>query len=250
MTGPVAQLRVAVAFLTRLPVGGAGAWPDGAIGRAAWAFPLVGALLGLGAALVQTLGLASGLPPVLAAILTTALLAVVTGALHEDGLADTADALGSVRDRARALEIMRDSRIGTFGALALGFVTATRIAATAALPLPGLVPAMVAAATLSRLAMVWLMAALPAARADGLGAAAGRPGPTVVVIATALGAALTALASGPIAAAGPILLAAALAILLGTWFRRRLGGQTGDTLGATQQLVEAAVLVAWVMAGR
>ena len=249
MIGPLAQLRLAAALLTRLPVGGSSAWAEGAIGRSAWAFPLIGAALGLATALVQTLALGSGLPPVLAALLAIGALVALTGALHEDGLADTADALGTARERARALEIMRDSRIGTFGALALGLVTATRIAALAALASASLVPALVGAATLSRLSMVWLMAALPAARADGLGAAAGRPGRAGTLLATALGMAITSLAAGPIAAAAALVVAVALTALLGRWFRRRLGGHTGDTLGATQQLVEAALLTAWVAGG-
>ena len=250
MIGPLAQLRIAAGLLTRLPVGAAQAWPDGAVARAAWAFPLVGAALGLAAALVQALGLWSGLPPVLAAILAVGLLVVATGALHEDGLADTGDALGTARQRARALEIMRDSRIGTFGALALGLVTASRIAAIAALATADLVPALVTAATLSRLAMVWLMAALPPARVDGLAAAAGRPDRRVVMLASGVGVAIAAVVAGPLAAASQVLVAAALAALLARWFQQRLGGHTGDTLGATQQLVEAALLIAWVAALR
>jgi adenosylcobinamide-GDP ribazoletransferase len=248
--GPVAQLRIALGLLTRLPVALGTPWADGAVARAAWAFALVGAGLGVTAALVQAIGLWAGLPPVLAAVVTVGAMILVTGALHEDGLADTADALGMARERARALEIMRDSRIGTFGALALGLVTAIRVIAIAALAPSSLVPALVGAAALSRLAMVWLLAALPAARADGLSARAGRPGTAAVLLATALGVTITALAAGALAATAQLITAALLTALLGGWFRRRLGGHTGDTLGATQQLVEAALLTAWLAAGR
>lgn len=247
MSGLVAELRIAFGLLTRIPVEHGAGWPSDGLARAAWAFPLVGASVGLAAAIVAALGAWIGLPPSLAALAAVAGMVALTGALHEDGLADTADALGTPRDRARALAIMRDSRIGTFGALALGLTTAARVGALAALPSAAVLPALVGACSLSRLAMVWLMIALPAARADGLAASAGRPNAGRGVAAGAIGVAAALAAGGLANTMAQLALTVLLTWLLRAWFRQRLGGHTGDTLGATQQIVEAALLILWVV---
>jgi adenosylcobinamide-GDP ribazoletransferase len=176
-------------------------------------------------------------------------MVLVTGALHEDGLADTADGLGA-KDRARALEIMADSRIGTYGTVALVLTLLARVATLASLGAPlRVAAALVAAAAASRAAMAVVMWRQPRARPAGLAAAAGRPTAARVAAGAGLAAAIAFLGLPPVPAllglASLALTAAAVATLLG----RRLGGCTGDTLGAVQQLAELAFLMAAV-AGR
>jgi adenosylcobinamide-GDP ribazoletransferase len=237
---------VATQFLTRLPVRPEGpvAMPD--LARAVHLFPLVGAGVGATGGLGYLLAALAGLPPFLASILAVAATVLLTGALHEDGLADTADGLAG-QDRARALEIMADSRIGTYGTLALLLVLSARIGALAALADPFQVAmALVAAGAASRAAMAVVMWHQPSARAKGLAAAAGQPERLRVAAGCGL-AVLIALLCLPIGKAlaallGLVLAAAVTAAFLG----RKLGGCTGDTLGAVQQLGEVAFLMAVV----
>lgn len=230
------DLRGAFGLLTRLPLGGPG---RGAAG--CWAWPVAGAVVGALAAFAGWVALAMGLPAGWAAALVLAVQAMATGGLHEDGLADTFDGLMGGRDPARRLEIMRDSRIGSFGALALMLVTLARWSALVVL-LPLAPWAVVAVAGLSRAAMPVLMAALPPARPDGLSRLVGRPSGVQagMAVLAALGPAMLLL---PLAAL-PILLIAPIFLLLalGRWARARIGGQTGDILGAAQQLAEALML--------
>lgn len=227
----LAELQLAVLLLTRAP---AGRLPEPAptIAAAAWAFPLAGLIPGLLGAAV----LASGLPVMLAAGLALAAQVVVTGALHEDGLADVADGFWGGRTHARRLEIMRDSRIGSYGTLALIVAAGLRWQAMA---LAGPV-ALILAAVASRVAPVALMAALPPARGDGMGHAAR------AVTAGPLAAACV-IGLGPLLFVGgtlPILVAVMAVAALGLIARRKIGGQTGDVLGAGQQLAEIALLIA------
>jgi adenosylcobinamide-GDP ribazoletransferase len=232
----------ALMLLSRLPVPVRLTVPRGA--RAAWAWPLAGALVAALAALAGIGALAVGLPQGVAAGLALAAGVLLTGALHEDGLADTADGLwgGSTRDR--RLEILRDSRIGTYGvvALVLGLGLRWQVLAVLVADPWALAAAMVAAAALSRAAMAGVARALPPARPDGLSVATGRPPPGAVVlgggIALALGLGLT----GPAGAVAALAAALAAALVAGL-ARARIGGQTGDILGASQQLAEIAVLL-------
>jgi cobalamin 5'-phosphate synthase/cobalamin synthase len=241
--GPLRRLAVAVAFLTRLPVPGAAGFDGGDVGRAAPLFPAAGALLGALVALAGWL-LAPRLPPLLSGALLAALAALLTGALHLDGLADTADGLGGGRTREDALRIMRDHAVGAYGATALVLMLLVEVAALASLVgRPGATAWIVLAFTASRWAPVALSRFLPSARAGtGLGAAT-----AAHVSTTALGVAtvMAALAAAPLRLHGlaALLAAAALAAAFGALCRRRLGGVTGDTLGASAQLVEALVLV-------
>lgn len=226
------DLRGAFGLLTRLPLGGPG---RGAAG--CWAWPVAGAVVGALGAVAGWGALALGLPAGWAAALALAVQAMATGGLHEDGLADTFDGLMGGRDPARRLEIMRDSRIGSFGALALMLVLLARWSALVVI-LPIAPMALIAAAAASRAVMPVLMAAMPSARPDGLSRMIGRP--TVLQAGLAVLVALVPLAIfGPLAAliAVPLLLLA-----LGRWARARIGGQTGDILGAAQQLTEALIL--------
>lgn len=237
------ELHLAASFLTRLPLPDCGVCPPGALARAMRLFPLVGAGVGLGAGLVFSLGhaLLPALPAALLAVLAAVLL---TGALHEDGLADTADGLGARGGREKRLEVMRDSRTGAYGVLALLFTIGLRAAALAAAPsaLAGL-GALVAAAAWSRALIPAAMQVMPPARTDGLGAGAGVPDATVAATAAVLG---LVLAVGGLGLAAPV---AVLAGLAAAWAvvalaRRTLGGFTGDVLGAVQQAAEMAVLLA------
>ena len=232
------ELVLALGFFTRLPVGRALS-PLPRLSACAWALPLVGLVVAAPGAAALALA-----PGALAAILAVALSVWLTGGLHEDGLADLADGMGG-RDPARRLEIMRDSRIGSYGVLTLGLVTALRIAALAALPFAA--AAFLALAMLSRAGVAVLMV-LPPARHDGLGAAAGRPPAPVLGAAAAIALAGAVLALGT----GPALLALAAVVTAQgyvAWLAlRRLGGQTGDVLGAAQQAGEAAGLAALALA--
>lgn len=234
-----ADLLTALALLTRLPVRAR----FDRTSRAARAWPLVGLVAGGLAALVASLAILAGLAPPLAAGLALASQIVVTGALHEDGLADCADGLWGGHDTARRLEIMRDSRIGAYGVIALVLVLGLRWGALATLLAAGPVWApLLAAAIASRMAMLGVSALLPHARGDGLSVRTGRPGgPT---LAQGMVAGAVALALCAFDAAVPVLVCGAVvALAWAALARAKIGGQTGDVLGATQQLTETALLI-------
>ena len=233
------SLRRAWAFLTRLP-GGAHPRDDRELGRSVPWFPVVGAVIGAISG-VAYWALFSALGPSLAAVAGIGAGVLVTGGLHEDGLADTADALGGT-DREHRLSIMKDSRVGTFGALALILSILARVLALGSLsPLDGLA-ALLVAHTLGRAAATAVMIACPAAGTDGLGQRCAAHSPRTAAGAVAVLAAAAAVALGP---TGTVSLAAAAiaAALVAVVARRRFGGTTGDVLGAVEQLAEMAVLV-------
>lgn len=255
---------VALQYFTRLPVPTLRAFDPAWLNAAVRYFPLAGLAVGLIGAAVLWLS-AQLLPMPVAALLALAATAAATGAFHEDGLADTFDALGGHVERSRALEIMRDSRIGTYGALASLFGVLLRWQALAALP-PALgVCALLCLHPLARAAAASLMASLPYVRLEDDAKAkpvaqslpARRLAATLALGLAPLAAMLAAVAVWGDAAPGgtawaayawPLLAgAAAIGIVRGLcarWFRARLGGYTGDTLGACEQLGEAAFLLA------
>lgn len=249
--GRTEEIAAAAVFLTRLPIRWPGTMAADIHGRSMAWYPLIGALLGLVAGGVHAVALALGLTPFLAAVLAVAALVVLTGALHEDGLADIADGFGGGRDKAAKLAIMRDSRLGTYGVLTLVLGLALRVGALAAVaqaaPSPtaraaAAAAALVASQALSRAVVPALALYLDPARTDGLGATLPRPDGMRLVTALALGAALAGLALGR--AALPAMAAAILAALaLAGLARRQIGGQTGDVLGAGQQVADIAVLL-------
>lgn len=243
--------KVAVIFLTRLPLRLRGTVMPEDLAASAPFFPLTGAGLGLVAGLVFAAAAGIGLPPPIAAALAIGALALLTGALHEDGLADVADGLGGGATAGARLAIMRDPRLGSFGVLALVLTLLLRVACLAALAEPFLVlAALLAAGALSRAPLPVMMAVLPAARLDGLAATAGRPASGRAVAAVAFAAVLAGLALGPIAGGVALLAAGAAAGSIGALALRRIGGITGDVLGAAQQVAEVAVLlVAVAMSG-
>ncbi len=232
------ELRLAFMMLTRLPVGQiAGDAPP--VGRSAWAWPLVGVITGALAAAVLALAHRAGLPPLVGAALALITGTLVTGGLHEDGLADTADGLGGGRTRERVLEIMRDSRIGSYGALAIGLSLMVRAGSLAELA-----PcALIAVAAASRAPMVLALHLMPPARSDGLGQGAAGVGRGAALVAVGLGT-LALLPFGLSAALVTVTAMALTSVALGALARRRIGGQTGDICGAMQQLAEMAGLCA------
>ncbi len=241
----LADLRRAGQLLTRVPLPGDPAPPvPGAAARSLRVCPLVGALLGFAAGLVLVAADAAGLPAVAGPLLALAAAALLTGGLHEDGLADTADGFGARRTPAERLAIMRDSRIGTYGVLALGLALALKVAALAALAPGAACAALAAAGALSRATVPAVAIALPPARSDGLGAGLGRPSGATAAIALLLGLGLAATAVGPLAAARAAAAAAIATVALALLARRQVGGYTGDVLGATQQTTETAMLLA------
>ncbi|MDK3073029.1 adenosylcobinamide-GDP ribazoletransferase [Sedimentitalea sp. JM2-8] len=235
---------VALVLLTRLPLP---TLPERAFdrqARAAWAFPLVGLVIGAVAGGVGLGFLALGLPAVVVAGLVLGAQAVLTGALHEDGLADTADGFWGGQTRDRRLDIMKDSAIGSYGVLALVLSLGLRWSALAFLLPSGVLPVL-AAAVLSRACLPVLMAALPHARTGGLSHSVGRPAAGVAALSMILGLALGWAVLG-LAIVTPALCAAASVAALGVLARRKIGGQTGDVLGAAQQLAECTILLTLV----
>lgn len=242
---------LSLCWLTRLPVGRFLPDPAPKLQDALWAFPLAGMVVGGAGALVLTLALLVGLTPLIAALLAVGAQIWLTGGLHEDGLADLADGMGGAT-RDRRLEIMRDSRIGSYGALALGLTCALRVAALSALPPVAAAIALVALGALSRGGIVAALRWLEPARGDGLGRTAGRPSGRITAVALAIGMIPFFVASLCLFAlpfhAGLLSALACLGaqILIGIKAKQALGGQTGDVLGAAQQIGEMTALVALV----
>ena len=237
------DLRTAIAFLTRLPVPQPqGAMPPNFV-RAQRMFPLVGAAIG-GAVGLVLLGMrASGLPDLAAAALALGASALLTGALHEDGLADVADGFGGGRDPAAKLEIMRDSRLGTYGALMMMVSFVAKLSALAALPDAFVVQSLIAAHALARGVLPIMAMRMVFARKDGLAAEAGRPDSATAAIAGASALVIALLSLPWIDALCAALAAAACAIGMAWLARRQIGGQTGDVLGGAEQVGETAILV-------
>ncbi len=249
---PVAELLVSLQFLTRLPVPFVRTIDPQPLALAMRCFGVAGAIIGaLNGAVLVGLGYLH-LPPLMTAGLVIGFGLFITGALHEDGLADTADGLFGGREREKRLEIMRDSRIGTYGASALGVLMLMRAGAYQALqdqPPWQIILIMAACGAFSRAMLVDLLWATRPARSDGLAVLAGRPDRVTALGAIVSGGALTVWAGLNVSpAAGVLALGIALAI---TGFMRRLatkliGGQTGDICGAVQVLSEIGMLAVFV----
>lgn len=238
------ELKASILFLTRLGYGPAMPAGGGAIGRAAWAFPLAGIVVGAIAALVYALASWAGLPPWPAAALAVAAAMAVTGALHEDGLADTADGFGGGATRERKLDIMRDSRIGTYGVCVLVLSILLRVGALASLGRPGLVTAaLIAAHGAARAVLPAFMYIVPPARSDGLSASASQPPHEAVATAAVLGVLILFLCLGPLHGLVALIGLAIAAALMGWLSFSQIEGQTGDVLGAAEQVSEIVILL-------
>lgn len=241
----------AVGFLSRLPVPARFfAGRDEPLSAIVRAFPVAGVIVSLPAAALLGLLAAIGAAPLVTGFLVIGLQIAVTGALHEDGLADTADGLGAASDRDRALAIMKDSRNGTFATLALVLsvgLRATAVGSLAAAVSPmAAVAAFLGIAAASRAAMVWHWQSLPSARTDGVAAKSGAPEESGTTQAIAIGVALMVVCLAPaVGVLAGTSAVAGIAIVTAVFTRHvgeRLQGHTGDTIGATQQLAEIAGL--------
>lgn len=249
----LADVREMLIFFSRLPIVRASTYGEDDFTRALRASPIAGLVIGTIGVVVLCIGNVTGLSPLLTATLATTAIVIVTGALHEDALADVADGFGGGKTPERKLEIMRDSAIGAFGTCALCLSLLIRTSAVAALITSpnGLwqgVWTLIAAAAISRGAGVSMLGLLDPARSDGLGHMAGRLAPDILrqlLIATATCGALALwVGTGGISAITALLCAAGATWGMMTLARAQIGGQTGDVAGATQQVVECTVLVA------
>ncbi|BCH35448.1 adenosylcobinamide-GDP ribazoletransferase [Mesorhizobium sp. L-8-10] len=242
--GLFADIILCLAFYTRLPLGGL-AEEERSFADAQWAAPLAGVVVAIGGWIVFWLGFTAGAPALVTAALALTAILCITGCLHEDGAADVADGFGGGTTRERKLEIMRDSRLGTFGVATIVVTFLIRWSAIAALATPDAALAgLVAAHAASRALIPAFMALVPPARLTGLSARAGNADWPVAIGALAIGAVCLFGAFGFAPA-----LVATIAIAL--WFfllkrlsERQIGGQTGDVLGALQQGGEIITLVA------
>jgi adenosylcobinamide-GDP ribazoletransferase len=249
-SGLTTDLRTGLAFLTRLPWVGSAPSTGSDVARASWTFPLVGAAVGAAGALVYWLASELGLHAFVCSALALAATLLVTGCLHEDGLADTADGFGGGVGRKRKLEIMRDSGIGTYGAAALTLSLLLRVGAIASLAEPTLVAfALIAAHAGARATIPVFMRRVPPARQDGLAAEAGEPPQGNSVLAVGIGLAILLICLG---FGGTLIALLLLAVGTGlmAWLSiRQIGGQTGDVLGTQEQLSEILILLtaaAWL----
>lgn len=235
------DLRAAFGLLTRLPC------RAGSPAGSYWAWPLAGATIGLLAGTVALLLLTLDLPVGFAVAVALAVQVALTGGLHEDGLADTADGFWGGRTVERRLEIMKDSRIGSYGTLALILTLMARWSVLTALFEAGavMVP-LIAAGAASRAAMTGVMAGLPNARSDGLSASVGRPGRDEAAMALVTALVVAVVVCGPPGLVA-VMIALAASAVVALVARIKIRGQTGDVLGASQQLAEIAALAGLVV---
>ena len=233
-------------FLTRLPIQLNEDSEKRQLADVAWAFPVVGIFVGGLAGLALLIGFQLGLHPLACGLFAVITQVFVTGALHEDGLADVADGFGGGYKVADKLRIMRDSHVGSYGVLALVFSVTLRAGLIAGMATPTMaVLALISAGAVSRSLVAGGMNQLEMARREGLATGAGKPTNEATLAALGLGAAAAFLLLG---ASGWIVLAVAFgaAVMTGLLAKRQIGGQTGDVLGTTQQVTEAAVLLSVV----
>ena len=249
---PVAELLVALRFLTRLPIPFVRTLDAPPLDAAMTMFPLAGAIIGALTGTALVLAGFAGLPELLTASLAIAVGLVITGALHEDGLSDVVDGFGGGHTREQRLDIMRDSRIGAYGALALGLLLMARASLYMSfleLPPWGAIILIASAAAFSRALMVDLLWATRPARSDGLSVLAGRPTRNRTLVALALGGIGAGLGGAFVlapAAGAVALIAAGLSLAtVRALAMRKVGGQTGDVCGAAQVLSELAMLAVY-----
>lgn len=250
----VRRLLIATGYFTRVPIPAWVGWSADELNRSARYFPLVG--MGVGLVAAGALGAAVQVLPAMPAVVLSMMASILlTGAFHEDGLADAADGFGGGYERDRVLAIMQDSRIGSFGAVALVLVLLAKFAALLELARVNLAFAMVALAiahAASRAAALAVMAALPYVRVDGpakakpvaegIGPAEWGTGLLLGALPLAMALALHAV---PAEAAALVLgVSLAVPVVAVRYFRRRIGGYTGDCLGAVQQVAELAIYLA------
>ncbi len=246
------DLLTAVQFLTRLRVPSGPYEPD-SLARAVKFFPIVGLLIGSGSLLLYIL-LAPHLPLTIVALLVVAYLVAITGCLHEDGLADSVDGFGGGWERERVLAIMRDSRIGSYGAAALALSLLARVLLIASLPRTQVAAYLLVAPVLSRWTTLPLSFFLPPARehsedkVDGQGARIARLTTLGNLIIGSLFTFVIVFALLRIRALVPVVASLGVTLVTALYYKRRIGGITGDCFGATNQLAEIAVYLCGVWA--
>jgi adenosylcobinamide-GDP ribazoletransferase len=238
------EFLTALQFLTRIPVPSFRFEPD-MIFTAAKFYPVVGVVVAVGAIVVERL-LRSHLPASVVTVAVLIFMVAVTGGFHEDGLADSVDGLGGGWTRERKLEIMRDSRIGSYGALAVFLSLMSRWVLLMVLPRASFAAYVLTAHVLCRWTSVPLGAIMPPARQDGIGVQmANKISPATVFLATLIAAVIAGAALRDRAIA-PVAAVCVVTVLTGLFYRAKLGGVTGDCFGATNQLAEIAVYVCGV----
>ncbi|MET0538026.1 MAG: adenosylcobinamide-GDP ribazoletransferase [Xanthobacteraceae bacterium] len=238
------DVKIAILFCTRLPLSHSTAIEGPDLARASWAMPVAGAIVGGIGALVYVIFYKLGLSSLTAAALALAATLLTTGCMHEDGLADTADGFGGAQEPDRKLAIMRDSRIGTYGACALAVSIMLRWSALADIADPRPVAlALIAAHAAARGALPSFMRLVPLARADGLAVGAAGVSWENGSIAAVLGVLALAVAFGPLRAAAAFVLLLIAAFAMARLCLNQVGGQTGDAIGALEQINEMLILI-------
>lgn len=249
MKNQAAIFLLSVQFLTRIPVPSAGIYTPQRLNEAARYYPLVGYLIG-GICAGVFFVLSMALPVALALLLAIAMGLLVTGAFHEDGLADTFDGIGGGSSRERALEIMKDSRLGTYGTLALSVALAIKFMALVALPSEMIICALIIGHGWSRLSSVLVLLTSRYARESGTAKPVAE-GLSTISTVIAIGTGMVGLIAASFFVPWTLLASGIGGLAIGhvgmrLLFERKLGGYTGDTLGAVQQASEIALYVGWV----
>ena len=240
----IRSLRAAVSFLTVLPVANADGSPGERLGRAY--FPAIGALIGFAAGAAFLIA-ASATTPLVGAAVAIAVLAVMTGALHLDGVADSIDGLMTHGDAARRLEVMRDPRLGSYGVTAITVVLLLEVAAIASMSPVRALAGLVIAGALSRLATLAIITFVPYVRPAGLGVAAWDPRRRGLDLTVGAASAAVVCLLDWRRALVALPLVALVAVSLAALARRRVGGATGDICGATAELCQLAVLLVFAV---
>jgi adenosylcobinamide-GDP ribazoletransferase len=250
--GWYADLKICIQLLTRLPVYISDTQEGFSISGASRLFPIVGAIVGIIAAAVLWVGSWFTFPSAILALLALLTMTLVTGALHEDGLADTFDGLGGGLTREQKLSIMRDSQIGSYGVMALLFSFGLRWASLTEITEQGfdvVLMSLIATAAASRAALPAVMHFIPVAREDGLSVGAGKPSFDRAITALLIGVGFLLFLLGFRTCIVAIGLSALVAGMFVYFVAMRLGGQTGDVLGATQQITETTIFLAILIVG-
>ena len=237
------DLQICLMFLTRIPVPGGLALSHPSLAQACRFFPVIGAIVGIIGAIVLAVADQLGLPQGASVLLAIAAMVMVTGGLHEDGISDTADGLGGGSNKDRRLEIMKDSRVGAFGVIALVFVIGLKWAGLAALSIGPAALALFAGAVISRGILPLFMRYLPPAKDNGLSADAGRPGFDRVALSLGVTLVVALIGVGFWLTIGLAIVVALVTGAMSIWVKVKIGGQTGDILGTLQQLGEISVIL-------
>ena len=238
------DLAAAFVLLTRIPL----RWDRSSDGspdfnRAVWAFPVVGAFVAIVAAVTFALATSFGLPGLVAGALAIVAMVLLTGAFHEDGLADVADGFGGGKSLPRKLEIMRDSRVGAYGVIAIALAMILRVGGLSVLAVGEAASALIVAAMLSRLMMVYIMRYMPPARKDGLAHDTGKPEMPQLLTGTVLTFVVCLFLLGPSTTVACFIVTFVACVAIGGLAMHQINGFSGDVLGASQQITEIAVLL-------